>query len=140
MKYVVDNNLYWPLDLYFLMFDVKLISLQIYKYPSSVKCCGSWVVSRGHGPRGGGGGGVLPYKRLMRMYRWMESHFHNWIDYNGIAFSIVRVTRMRSHIFGFFGIGQFFIFTVSKRTRMFLLQMKSGVFFIQSKKWVNSLK
>ena len=32
-------------------------------------------------------GGVLPYKRLMRMCRWMESHFHDWIDYNGIAFS-----------------------------------------------------
>ena len=74
------------------------------------------------------------------MYRWMGSHFHNWIDYNGIAFSIVRVTRMGSHIFGLFGIRQFFIFTVSKRTRMFLLQMKSEVFFIQSKKWVNSLK
>ena len=31
-----------------------------------------------------------------------------------------------------------FIFTVSKRTRMFVLQMKSKVFFIQSKKWVDS--
>ena len=31
---------------------------------------------------GGGGGarGVLPSKRLCR---WMGSHFHNWIDYNG---------------------------------------------------------
>ena len=33
-------------------------------------------------------GGVLPYKRLMGMWRWMGSHFHNWIDYNGVAFSI----------------------------------------------------
>ena len=32
--------------------------------------------------------GVLPYKRLMGMCRWMGSHFHNWIDYNGVAFSI----------------------------------------------------
>ena len=40
---------------------------------------------------------------------------------------------MGSHIFGFFGVRQFFIFTVSKRTRMFVLQMKSKVFFIQSK-------
>ena len=32
-------------------------------------------------------GGVLPYKRLMGMYRWMESHFHDWIDYNGVVFS-----------------------------------------------------
>ena len=37
---------------------------------------------------GGGGGGVLPYKRLMGMCRWMGSHFHDWIDYNGVAFSI----------------------------------------------------
>ena len=35
-----------------------------------------------------GGGGVLPYKRLMGMCRWMGSHFHDWCDYNGVAFSI----------------------------------------------------
>ena len=35
---------------------------------------------------GGGGGGLLPDKRLMRMCRWMGSHFHDWIDYNGVAF------------------------------------------------------
>ena len=58
-------------------------------------------------------GGVLPYKRLMGMCRWMGSHFHDWIDYNG-------VTRMGSHIFAFLGVRQFFIFTVSKRTRMFI--------------------
>ena len=22
------------------------------------------------------------------MFRWMGSHFHDWIDYNGVAFSI----------------------------------------------------
>ena len=22
------------------------------------------------------------------MYRWMGSYFHDWIDYNGVAFSI----------------------------------------------------
>ena len=32
-------------------------------------------------------GGPLPYKGLMRMCRWMGSHFHDWTDYNGIAFS-----------------------------------------------------
>ena len=26
------------------------------------------------------GGGVLPYKRLMGMCRWMGSHFHDRID------------------------------------------------------------
>ena len=34
------------------------------------------------------GGGVLPYRRLMGMCRWMGSHFQGWIDYNGVAFSI----------------------------------------------------
>ena len=32
------------------------------------------------------GGGVLPSKRLLGMCRWMGSHFHNWIDYNGVTF------------------------------------------------------
>ena len=37
------------------------------------------------------GEGVLPYKKLMGMSRWMGSlgsHFHDWMDYNGVAFSI----------------------------------------------------
>ena len=54
-----------------------------------------------------GGGGVLPYKRLMRMCRWMGSHFHDWIDYNGVAHFLI------------FWVRQFFIFTVGKRTRTF---------------------
>ena len=33
------------------------------------------------------GGGVLPYKRLW-MCLWMGSHFHDWIDYNGVTFSL----------------------------------------------------
>ena len=24
----------------------------------------------------------------MAMFHWMESHFHDWIDYNGAAFSV----------------------------------------------------
>ena len=36
----------------------------------------------------GGRGGLLPDKRLMGVCHWMGSHFHNWIDYNGDAFSI----------------------------------------------------
>ena len=47
---------------------------------------------------------------------------------------------MGSHIFGFFGVRHFFTFTVSKRTRMFALWVKSRVFFIQLKKWVNLQK
>ena len=38
--------------------------------------------------RVGGGGGALPYNGLMGMFRLMGSHFHDWIDYNGVAFSI----------------------------------------------------
>ena len=34
------------------------------------------------------GGRLLSYKRLMGKCRWMGSHFHDWIDYNGVAFSI----------------------------------------------------
>ena len=35
-----------------------------------------------YSPGGGGGrgGGILPSKRLIGMCRWMESHFHNWIN------------------------------------------------------------
>ena len=58
------------------------------------------------------------------------------LDYNGVAFSIELLEW--GSTFEFFGVRQFFIFTVGKRTRMFVLQMKSKVFFIQSKKWVNS--
>ena len=36
----------------------------------------------------GGKGEALPSNRLMEMCRWMGSHFHDWIDYNGVAFSI----------------------------------------------------
>ena len=52
-------------------------------------------------------GRVLPYKKLMGMCRWMGSHFHDLIDYNGVAFSIELL--------------EYIIFTVSKRTRMFNL-------------------
>ena len=31
---------------------------------------------------------VLPYKRLTGMCRCMGSHFHDWFDYHGVAFSI----------------------------------------------------
>ena len=59
-----------------------------------------------------GGGMVLPYKRLMGIGRWMESHFHVCIDYNGFAFSMhflnFRILEER----------KFFTFTVSKRTRV----------------------
>ena len=46
---------------------------------------------------------------------WMGSHFHDWIEYDGAVF-FNTVTRMGSHIFGFFGVRKFFIFTVSKKS------------------------
>ena len=51
----------------------------------------------------------------------MGSHFHDWIDYSGVAFSIELLEWGRT--FSDF-LGQFFISTVSIRTRMFVLQMK----------------
>ena len=30
----------------------------------------------------------LPSDRLMRMCRWIGSHCHDWIDYNGVTSSI----------------------------------------------------
>ena len=35
----------------------------------------------------GRGGGALPINGIMGMCRWMGSHFHDWIDYNWVAFS-----------------------------------------------------
>ena len=32
-----------------------------------------------------GGGGYFLVKRLLGVFRWMGSHFHNWTDYNGVA-------------------------------------------------------
>ena len=82
-------------------------------------------------------GGVLPYKRLIGMCRWMGVAFSR-LDWPKWGRIFNRVTRMGSHIFGFLGVRQFFIFAVSKHTRMFVLQMKSKMFFSQSKKWANS--
>ena len=63
-------------------------------------------------------GGALPYKRLMGMCRWMGSHFHDWIDYNGVAFSIELLEC--GCTFSDFGVRELFIFTVSKGTRIFV--------------------
>ena len=64
------------------------------------------------------------------MCRWMGSHFHDWFDYNGVAFSVELLERGRTFSdFGAILLGQFF----SKRTRMFVLYVKSKVFFIQDK-------
>ena len=36
----------------------------------------------------GGGGGLLPYKKLMGLCRWIRSHSDDWIDDNEVVFSI----------------------------------------------------
>ena len=43
----------------------------------------AFLASRGLSP-----GGVFPYKRLTGTCRWMGLHFHDWSDYNGVAFLI----------------------------------------------------
>ena len=63
------------------------------------------------------------------MSRWMGSHFHDWIDYNGVAFPIELLEWGRK--FSNFGVRQLFIFTIRKRTKMFVMWVKSKVFFIQ---------
>ena len=67
------------------------------------------------------GGGVLPYKGLMGMCRGMGSHFHDWIDYNGVAFLIELLEWGRTFSHMILGVRQFFVFTVSKRNRIFIL-------------------
>ena len=51
------------------------------------------------------GGGVLPYKRLLGMCRWMGSHFYDWTDYNlynGVAF-LVELLEWDRTFSGFLG-------------------------------------
>ena len=55
------------------------------------------------------------------MCRWMGSHFHDWIDYNGVAFSIELLVLEWGGTFSDFWGKKFFTFTVSKRTRMLVL-------------------
>ena len=40
-------------------------------------------------------GVVLSYKRLLGMCGWMGSHFHDWSDYNRVAFSIELLELVR---------------------------------------------
>ena len=49
-----------------------------------------------------GGGGVLPYKRLLGMCRWMGSRFRGWIDYNGVTF-LVELLEWDRTFSGFLG-------------------------------------
>ena len=63
----------------------------------------------------------------------MGSHFHDWINYNGVAFSIELLEWGRTFS-DVWGKKVLRIYTVSKLIRMLLLLVKSKVFFIQFKK------
>ena len=66
-----------------------------------------------------GAGKVLPYKRLMGMCHWMGSHFHDWFDYNGVAFSL-ELQEWGCTFLDFWGKKVLHI-SVSKRTIMFVM-------------------
>ena len=59
----------------------------------------------GYNP-GGLGGGLLPSNRLIGMCRWMGLHFHNWIDYNRVAFS-KELLEWGHTFFGILGVRKF---------------------------------
>ena len=46
--------------------------------------------------------GMLPYKSLMGMCHRMGSHFHDWIDYNGVTF-LVELLEWGRTFSGFLG-------------------------------------
>ena len=60
------------------------------------------------------------------MCRWMGLHFYDWIDYNGVTFSM-EVLEWGHTLSDFWRGRLFVIFTVSKRFRMFVLQTESKV-------------
>ena len=65
---------------------LTLLTTQVKTYTWLLLCFRHASGTRRHNTRGGGG--VPSYKRLMGMCRWMGSHFHDWSDYNAVAFSI----------------------------------------------------
>ena len=56
---------------------------------------------------GGGGGGIIPSKRLLGMSRRMRSHFHNWIDNNGVTFLVELLEWGRTFSVGISGVRKF---------------------------------
>ena len=48
------------------------------------------------------GAGILPHERLMEMCRWMRSHLHDWVDYNGVTFLVELLEWSRTFL-GFLG-------------------------------------
>ena len=77
------------------------------------------------------GWGVLPYKRLTGCALGWGRIFNRGQTITGWRFQQSYQNGVAHFLI--FGVRQFFIFTVSKRTRMFVLQVKNKVFFIQCK-------
>ena len=93
----------------------KILLQYVVKFSKFLGRCGSVVFMLYERPRFcSRGEGVLPYKRLMGKCRWMGSNFHDWIDYNGVAF-LIEFLEWVTH-FRIFGVRKIFIFAVSKRT------------------------
>ena len=65
------------------------------------------------------GGGVLPYKRLMGCAAGWGRILTTGLTIIGVAFSI-ELLKWIAH-FKILGVRKFFILTVNKRTRMFVL-------------------
>ena len=63
------------------------------------------------------GGVVLPHRKLMGMCRWMGSHFHDWIDYNGLHFQYLLLQWGRTYL-DFFKVLHI---SVGKRTRTLIV-------------------
>ena len=66
---------------------------------------------------------VLPYNSLMGYAAGWSRIFTTGVDYIGVAFSSIRIGSFAHFLV--FGVRQILIFTVSKRTRIFVLKVKS---------------
>ena len=68
----------------------------------------------------------------MGICRWFGLYFHDWVDYNGVAFLIESLEWGRLYFLE----RQFFIFSVSELTRMFVLycrwKVKCALFNIRN--------
>ena len=87
-----------------------------------------------------GGWGRGGYFLIMGISRWIQSHFHDWFEYNGVTFSI-QVLEWSRTLSEFQGKTVLHIFGQQiKRTRMFVLQVKSEAFFILNIRQIHEQK
>ena len=72
------------------------------------------------------------------MCRLMGSHFHDWIDYNGVAFSIELLEW--GCTFSDFGVKKFFLHNYGYQTyqNVFTVGVTQSGPSIKKKKWFNS--